>query len=146
MEQVQINAPELNIARSNKMAQVGEKFFNFQQISSHFGHNWVRIEPRKIAIIYGHMCAIFTVYGHIKAIPAMLIIDISNLHMLQHEVRVHITYFPMRAKKENEVGNLKIQQIGLQTYFYISLFQILDKIVLLKTVLNLNLYKDLDLC
>ena len=40
---LQSNLVHLN-AISNKMAQVGEKFYNFPQISSQFGRNWVCVD------------------------------------------------------------------------------------------------------
>ena len=66
MEQAQnIYALECNLAHGKaickKMAQVGEKFFNFPQIPSHFGRDWVCTDPRKAAIIHGHLDAVCTV-------------------------------------------------------------------------------------
>ena len=53
MEWAQIYLLERNLVHSNtistgkKMAQVGEKFFNFPQISSQLCHDWVCIDPEE---------------------------------------------------------------------------------------------------
>ena len=58
----------------NKIVKVGEKVLIFLQISSHFvRHDQIRIHPRVIAIIHGHLYTVCTVaYENPGTLPVTL--------------------------------------------------------------------------